>query len=361
VIRPPFRRVANGGGGQRQRTARAFARAVLRPGTLLAVAGVLLTGGCAGDDGGARAGADERPRLAVPPALGGSRVAWQREGEAWLGRIDGDSTPRWNVRPRLDDVATRRLCGFLATDSRLPARLPEHWPVDSAVPRLLVRSVRGDALDGVRYLTPGAAAHYWFEGISRDGGWRVSLRWPVRSDPARPIPAAAPDSAVEAALLPAPSALDAMATALALPPSRPGASPRPPATDLEEEEGAVILARDYPDQPLALSGACPQVTVMLPVVARVDKRLRIPVRRGDRVVARGRVLDGAVRLAFDEAPLPPEAASRERDLLRTPVPEAAITAAEDGRVTLRVRLLVVPRAQQSVQPVVVTVAVNSPR
>lgn len=357
MIRPPVRRVANGGGGQRQRTARAFARAVLRPGTLLAVAGAVVAGGCVGGRGG---DADERPRLAVPPALGGARVAWTRDGEAWLGRIDGDATPRWSVRPRVDDVATRRLCGFLATDSRLPARLPEHWPVDSAAPRLLVRSVRGGALEGVRYLTPGAEAHYWFEGISRDGGWRVSLRWPVRSDPSRPIPAAAPDSAMETALVPAPSALDAMATALALPAAIPGGSPRTPPANLEEE-GAVILARDYPDQPLALSRACPQVTVMLPVVARVDKRLRIPVRRGDRVVARGSALDGAVRLGFDEAPLPAEAASRERELLRTPVPEAAITAAEDGRVTLRVRLLVVPRAQQSVQPVVVTVAVNPPR
>ncbi|MBU6366764.1 MAG: hypothetical protein KJT01_11185 [Gemmatimonadetes bacterium] len=357
MIFPPFRRVANGGGGQRQRTARAVARAVLRPGGLRAVATAVLAAGCSGDG---RDGVVP-PRVALPPGLGVAAVQWQQEAPGWTGRVPGDSAVRLSVRPRVEDAATRRLCGFLVTDSRLPARLPEHWSVDSAVPRLLVRPIRGDALEGIRYLTPGAGAHFWFEGLSRDGAWRVSLRWPVRSDAARPIPANATDSVMEAALQPAPSLLDAMATGLVVPPSRTARSGWPLPSEGEAEEGAVILARDFPDQTLALSDACPQATVLMPVVARMDKRLRIPVRRGDRVVARGTVLDGAVRLAFDEAPPTPEDAIRERALLRAPVPEAALTATEDGRLTLRVRLLVVPRAQQAVQPVRVTVAVNPSR
>lgn len=357
MIIPPFRRVANGGGGQRQRTARAVARAVLRPGGLRAVVTAALAAGCVSDGRGGIA----PPRVTLPPVLRVAELQWRQEGPGWTGRVPGDSAVRLSVRPRVEDAATRRLCGFLVTDSRLPARLPEHWPVDSAVPHLLVRPIRGDALEGIRYLTPGGESAYWFEGMSRDGAWRVSLRWPVRSDAARPIPASAPDSVMEAALQPAPSLLDALATGLEVPPSRTARSGWPLPSDREAEEGAVILARDFPDQTLALSDACPQATVLIPVVARVDKRLRIPVRRGDRVVARGTVLDGAVRLSFDEAPLPPDAATRERALLRTPVPEAAITAAEDGRVTLRVRLLVVPRVQQSVQPVRVTVAVNPSR
>jgi hypothetical protein len=67
-----------------------------------------------------------------------------------------------------------------------------------------------------------------------------------------------------------------------------------------------------------------------------------------------------VRLSFDEQPAAADAVARERELLRTPVPEAVITAPADGRVTLRVRVLVVPRMQRGAQPVQVTVAVNPP-
>ncbi len=365
MITPPPGRVGHGG-GDRQRTARASARAVFALGGLLGA--LLPIAGCRpAADGTATGAGDTRPRLAAEGFAaipGASRdwaaATWDPVGDGWVGRLAGDTAVRWQVRPRRDDVATRRLCGFLATGSRLGARLPEGWPMDTLAPRLLIRTLEGADLMGIRYLTPGADAHYWFEGITRDGAWRVSMRWPVVSDPLRPLPASAPDSAIEAALTPSPRALDALAAALALPaesPWRPGALP----TQADAEAGAVILARDYPDQLLQLSTACPQATVMLPVLARVDQRLRIPVRRGDRVEARGTVPDGAVRLAFDEAPPAPGSDPGERGMLRSPIPEAAITAAEDGRVTLRVRLLVVPRAQQAVQPVVVTVGVTPSR
>lgn len=352
---PPCR-VANGGGEQRQRTARAIARAVSFAGGLLAAT---LLPACARP--AADAAASPRVDTGALALVQGDSVRWSRDGAAWVGRMAGDTAPRWVLRPRLDDAATARLCGFVVTGSRLGARLPSSWPIDATVPRLLVRTVAGRAATGVRYLTPGANAHYWYEALSRDGAWRVSLRWPIRSDPARPIPADAPDSVVEAALTPAPSLLDSLAAALVLPePTAPWRAPSLPSA-AEAEEGAVILARDYPDQTLPLTLACPQVTLMLPVVARVDQRLRIPVRRGDRVVARGSVPDGAVRLSFDELAVPPEEQARERTLLRSAIPEAAITAPADGRVTLRVRFLVLPRAQQGVQPVVVSVAVNPPR
>jgi len=57
-----------------------------------------------------------------------------------------------------------------------------------------------------------------------------------------------------------------------------------------------------------------------------------------------------VQLSFDEAPpaaTPPA--------LREAIPEVALTAPRDGRVTLRVRLQVVPRVQQAEQPVVLSV------
>ncbi len=313
-------------------------------------------------DAAAGAGSDAPPQLdaLVAPGVSPAPITWTQTEGAWLGRVPGDTAARWMVRPRVDDVATTRLCGFVATGSLMPARLPEGWPVDSTVPRLLVRAVEGPGVVGIRYVTPGAQARYWFEGVARSGAWRVSLQWPVTSDPARPIAATATDAAFEAALSPSVRSLDTLAAALAWP-GAPSWSPGPLLAEAHAEQGAVILARDYPDQLLALSPACPQAAVLLPVLARVDQRLRIPVRRGDRVEARGTVLDGAVRLSFDEAPPAPGADPAERGLLRTPVPEAAIVAPADGRVTLRVRLLVVPRAQQSAQPVVVTVAVRPPR
>ena len=364
MIHPPPRRGGHGG-GERQRTARASARAVLRAGATSATRLLLLLPGLAcapARDADTGPGARTPPQLeaAVAPSVPRAAVAWTWTPGAWLGRVAGDSAARWRVQPRVDDVATQRLCGFVATGSVMPARLPEGWPVDSTLPRLLVRAVEGADLVGLRYVTPGAQARYWFEGVARSGAWRVSLQWPVTSDPTRPIRATATDAEFEAALSPSLQALDALAVALAWP-DAPGWSPGPFLAETEAEQGAVILARDYPDQTLALSPACPQASVLLPVLARVDQRLRIPVRQGDLVEARGTVLDGAVRLSFDEAPPAPGADPGERGLLRTPVPEAALVAPADGRVTLRVRLLVVPRAQQSAQPVVVTVAVRPPR
>ena len=365
MIHPPPRRGGHGG-GERQRTARASARAVLRAGgtvatrLLLVLLPALACARARDKTAGGGAIAPSHLDAAVAPSVPRAAVAWTWTQGVWRGRVAGDSTARWVVRPRVDDVATQRLCGFVATGSGMPARLPEGWPVDSALPRLLVRAVEGAELVGLRYVTPGAQARYWFEGVARSGAWRVSLQWPVTSDPTRPIRATATDAEFEAALSPSLRALDTLAAALAWP-AAPRWSPGPLLPEAEAEQGAVILARDYPDQTLALSVACPQASVLLPVLARVDQRLRIPVRRGDRVQARGTVLDGAVRLSFDEAPPAPGADPGERALLRTPVPEAVIVAPADGRVTLRVRLLVVPRAQQSAQPVVVTVAVRPPR
>lgn len=285
--------------------------------------------------------------VSVSSALG---VTVVESNGRFEGRVAGDSTLRLLVVPRVDDRATARLCGHLATRSVTASAIPFGLPIDTTMPPLAIRLIEGDRVSGLRYLVPGAQGLYVFEGISRDGSRRVSVRWPVASDPSRPIPANAADSLIEAALSPSPfvldSAMQGVQTGTSAVAGNRGVVPSADAA----RAMAVPLVRDYPDQTVLLSDACPQVTILLPVLARIDQRLRIPVSTGDRVVARGLVDQGSIVLSFDEAE--PQAESRT---LRQSVPEVAITAPGDGRVSLRVRLQVVPRIHRTLQPVVLSV------
>ena len=245
---------------------------------------------------------------------------------------------------------TARLCGHLVTRSVAAVAIPFGLPIDTAMPPLAVRLVDGDSVSGIRYLVPGAQGTYRFEGVSRDGSRRVSVRWPITSDPARPIPAGAADSLIEAAVTPNPYMLDSALQSLRLGSSEShrDLSALPPADSARAV--AMPLVRDFPDQPFLLSDACPQATILLPVLARVDQKLRVPVRPGDRISARALQAVGTVQLSFDEAP-----PATTLPTVREARPEASFTAPDSGRVTLRVRVQVVPRVQPVEQHIVISV------
>lgn len=277
-------------------------------------------------------------------------------GTRWEGREAGDTAIRVLVTPRGDDRMTARLCSHVVTRSVAASAIPYGLSIDTTMPPLAIRLVEGDSVTGLRYLVPGAQGYYLYEGVSRDGSRRISVRWPVTSDPTRPIPAGAADSLIEAAVTPNPYMLDSAMRSL-----RPGTSELtrdlsalPPADSARAM--AMPLIRDFPDQPFLLNDACPQATVLLPVLARVDQKLRVPVRSGDRVRARALQGEGTVQLSFDEAPpaaTPPA--------VREAVPEAAFTSPDTGRVTLRVRVQVVPRVQKAEQSIVLSVGRTSAR
>jgi len=67
------------------------------------------------------------------------------------------------------------------------------------------------------------------------------------------------------------------------------------------------------------------------------------VEAGDTITALARLDEGTVRVTFDEAPSAPEPRERRS------IPAARVVAAADGRVTLRIRVQVVPRAQATGQ------------
>jgi hypothetical protein len=293
----------------------------------------------------------------MPPVLALTVVATEARWEArWEARVAGDTAIRLLVTPRGDDRMTARLCGHLVTRSIAAAAIPFGLPIDTTMPPLAVRLVDGESVSGIRYLVPGAQGYYRFEGLSRDGSRRVSVRWPITSNPARPIPAGAADSLIEAAVTPNPYMLDSAMQSLRLGISaiQRDLSALPPADSARAV--AMPLVRDFPDQPLLLSDACPQATILLPVLARVDQKLRVPVRPGDRISARALQGEGTVQLSFDEAPpaaTPPAA--------REAIPEASFIASDSGRVTLRVRVQVVPRVQQAEQSLVISVGRTSAR
>jgi len=224
------------------------------------------------------------------------------------------------------------------------------------MPPLAIRLVDGDSVTGLRYLVPGAQGYYLFEGVTRDGSRRISVRWPVTSDPARPIPAGAADSLIEVAVTPSPYMLDSAMQAM-----RPGTSAI--ARDLSvlpladsARAMAMPLVRDFPDQPLLLSDACPQATIVLPVLARVDQKLRVPMEAGDRVRARALQGEGTVQLSFDEAP-----PAAKPPAVREAIPEVSYLSPGSGRATLRVRMQVVPRVQKAEQSIVLSVGRTSAR
>jgi hypothetical protein len=269
-----------------------------------------------------------------------------------VGYVADDSAARLLVRAatRGDDDA--RLCGLMASRTRAPVPVDWGWPVDSASLRLAPRVLSSGDVQGVRFVLPGTDARYVFEGLTRDGAHRVSVRWPVVNDPARPVPVGAPDSLIEQALVPSPRALDSLVGALRLTRLEAVADERP--DEPPSAARAVPVFNDLPLYELALPEACREATVALSALARVDQRVRIAVRAGDEIRAHAVVANGTVRVAFDEAP--PRTESRERQS----EPQVRLTAVADGRLTLRVRVQVLPRAQAERQTVLLRVRRDRP-
>jgi len=210
-------------------------------------------------------------------------------------------------------------------------------------------------VQGVRFVVPGTAARYVFEGITRDGGQRVSMQWPVIADPAQPIPVGAPDSLVEAALQPSVFVLDSVLMALRFAPPPDTAWPVAPVVRPLADVRAVTDVRVFPVHPARLTMACHDVTLALPMLARADHTVKIAADAGDVITADAGVATGTVRISFDEAPPAPEPTAREG------VTHAALEATTTGEVTLRVRLQVLPRYQLSRQIVLVRLQRTRPR
>ena len=271
------------------------------------------------------------------------------------GMVAGDSTARLLVQRNPNDEAASRLCAVIATGTREPVELPWSWPVDSTAPRLALRTIRAGDVEGVRFVVPGTMARYVFEGVTRDGSQRVSVQWPVESDPARPIPVGAEDSVVEESLRPSVFALDSVVEALRFVAPPDSSWPTAPTERPLADARAVPDVRVIPVHPVRLSVACHDVTLALPMLARADHMLKISVEPGDVITANAGVAAGTVRLSFDEAPAAPEPPAREG------VTQAAVEASTTGEVTLRVRLQVLPRVLLSRQQVLVRLQRTRPR
>ncbi|WP_439643252.1 hypothetical protein [Gemmatimonas sp.] len=305
---------------------------------------------------------DSRPSARAPLVgslrLGGAPAALavmlDSSGPVQYGRVAGDTTTRMVIRPLADAVADYRLCGVVAGAARIPPALLARWAVDTNAPVLAWRALTAPDVQGVRFLQPGRNAFYYFEGITRDGGRRVSVRWPVAADPSRPVPVGAPDSLIEALLRPSPRALDSLVGALTIGESAGVPLPDAVSDSSVRRERAVLLVRDLPIYEVTLSPACPRATVAVPVLARTDVLLRVPTSPGDLITAHADVTAGTVRIGFDEA-LPPEEL-RQRASVRS----AVIEAGAAPRVTLRVRVQVVPRAQETQQMVYLTLHKTRP-
>ena len=242
----------------------------------------------------------------------------------------------------------------MAAASRAPAELPWHWPIDSAAPRLAVRLLAAGDVQGVRFVVPGVRAEYVFEGLSRDGTRLVSLRWPVVDDPTRRVPIGAPDSVVEAALRPSVFAIDSTIGALRFTTPPDAAWPTVVVEGALNAAHAVTDDRMLPVHRADLSPACPEATLAIPMIARADHTVKIPVAAGDVITADANVSGGTVRIQFDEAPQSGEAGAWQS------VTHASIQATQTGQLTLRIGVQVVPRQQSANQTVLLRVQRSRP-
>ena len=321
---------------------------------LLPLAGLLVWVGCgdASRDDGRAAGA---PRWSPRPMPSGAapplQVTLTPDADSVLIRDAASQALRGVIRSVADSIDRPGVCALSAAGAGALARLRHAFPIDTTVPWLAVTRLETETLLGTRSLLPGARAVYLFEGVLRGSRRRISLQWPVVS--ARAVPADAPVTALEQAIIPTAAELDALVLSL----SETGSWKQTAAPQAGDPDPAMAtpLVGDLPLHAVLLERPCTRITLSLPVIARVDKVLRIPVRQGDTVTALARVAEGTVRVAFDEAPLPAEPKERRS------IPGARVVAAADGRVTLRIRVQVVPRAQATGQLVTLLLDRQSPR
>jgi hypothetical protein len=137
--------------------------------------------------------------------------------------------------------------------------------------------------------------------------------------------------------------------------SAPG-SPRAESSTLPapRQVDAVPLVSDLPFHVVALPLACPTATFRVPMIARVEQRLRLPVHAGDELEAFATAEYGTVQVAFEEAGLPSSPSAPGG------APRARVIAARDGTVTLRLLLQVVLKKQRADQDVLLTLTRRHP-
>jgi hypothetical protein len=307
---------------------------------------LLLTTACTiGDRGAAQDTLGASPPL-TPVRLTGAPFGLVLSGDSsgvQTGHVAGDTAARLSITPFRGAPAEMRLCGVIVSKTRYVVDLPGASAADSALPQLALRELRSAAVQGVRFIVPGENARYRFVGMTRDGRRVVTLIWPLRGDSARPVAVGAADSLVETSVVPSALAIDSVVAALTtgdapqlLLPVRPIAGPLDPSH-------AVPDVRPLPVYHLDLSPMCPAASIALRSIARADQMVKVMVDSGDVITADATITDGTVRISFDEAP----PAEEPRD--RRSLPHAVIEAANTGRVTLRVRVQVLPRVQAAAQ------------
>ena len=267
------------------------------------------------------------------------RLLLSPDGDSVVLRDGATQAIRGVVRSAGERADLDGVCAMVAAGAGALARVQHALPIDTTAPWLAVTRLETDALVGTRTLLPGARAIYLFEGVFRGSRRRVSLQWPVVS--AQAIPAGAPVAVLEQAITPTAEELDSLVLGLSEEGGWEVLAELPPAAP--DPKQATPLVGDLPIHEVRLEAPCTRLTLALPVIARVDKVVRIPVEAGDTITALARLDEGTVRVAFDEAPSAPEPRERRS------IPAARVVAGADGRVTLRIRVQVVPRAQATGQ------------
>lgn len=286
-------------------------------------------------------------QLVSPPSSLTLTLRDANGGQEGLTADGGDVRLRTARRP--DDDATTRLCGVLVGRSRFSERLPFAWPVDTMLPQLARKIIDGGDVYGARMIVPGVNAAYHFEGFTVDGGTRVSVRWPVRSE--RSVPASASDPEIESALSPSPATLDSLVMALRFrdPGTRAPWSTTTAAQTTPDSARAVRLVHDVPLLPIGFSVACRDAHFVTDVNAGQDKALRVLVNKGDRLTASVSSAVGTIAVQFATA----RATSSEGAT-------ASVTAADSGFVTLLLRYAATSSADPQRKPVLLRVT-SQPR
>lgn len=271
---------------------------------------------------------------------------------------NGDEV-RLRTALRTDDDAEARLCGVIVSRSRSRESLPFAWPVDSALPLLVPQLVNGPDVQGYRVVVPGVNSEYRFEGFTTDGTTRVSFRWPVRS--AHPVPGDAADSEIEAALTPAPKALDSLIMGLRRAEAAgsangaiatPWRGRRLPADSVSETR-AVRLAHLLPLFPSGFTTPCGDATFKVSLASAVDKPVRVLASAGEQITAHVVTPTGEVTAYFDE--LGPGGAVTGKKVTTSVEAKAA------GHVTLRLRYNPAEKVEPGRQTVLLRLMSSTPR
>lgn len=318
-------------------------------GTVFSIVALLVMAAC----GDSRRPADKARELAHVELNGAPAslpLTIRSSGDTLLGfEVGTDSAtfapPRLLVRPARDTMAAQRLCGAMAQGTARPVVVDWGARVDTSRPPLAPRMIKGTTVQGIRFLLPGVDAKYVFEGLALNGQ-RVSLHWPVHAE--RAIPVDAPDSVMETAVRPSTATLDSLIRAFHVSGAL-AADSDAPAPAFPQPGAAVRLDGLLPRYDVTLTPPCLDVTFAVPVIARIDSRIRLAVPAHATVTATASAPDGAVRVAFEES-------ATTRDLrTREAVPSARIIAGRSGQVTVRVGVQVVPRTQPTGQVVLVRI------